>query len=138
MTSSYSRSTKPVLQPPIEPRQYTALSFTEQLAEARIAGSIGTVGDALDNALMESTIGLFKTELIKPRGPWRSVEQVEIATLEYVDWLTIADQQQAVVDDVLRIRNHPLVPATIPVHGYLYDVKTGRLTEVAGATSEAA
>ena len=56
------------------------------MREAGIVGSIGSVGDALDNALMESTIGLFKTELIKPRGPWRTVEQVEIATLEYVDW----------------------------------------------------
>lgn len=44
------------------------------------------MGDALDNALAESTIGLFKTELIKPRAPWRTVEQVEIATLEWVDW----------------------------------------------------
>jgi putative transposase len=44
------------------------------------------VGDAYDNALAETVIGLFKTELIKPRGPWRTVEQVEIATLEYVDW----------------------------------------------------
>ena len=47
---------------------------------------MGSVGDAYDNALAETVIGLFKTELIKPRGPWRSVEQVEIATLEYVDW----------------------------------------------------
>ena len=51
-----------------------------------ISGSVGTVGDAYDNALAESVIGLFKTELIKPRGPWRTAEQVEIATLEYVDW----------------------------------------------------
>ena len=48
--------------------------------------SVGTVGDAYDNALAESVIGLFKTELIKPRGPWHTAEQVEIATLEYVDW----------------------------------------------------
>ncbi|NMH98280.1 transposase [Pseudonocardia sp. K10HN5] len=57
----------------------------------RAAPSVGTVGDADDNALAESTIGLFKTELIKPRGPWRSVEQVEIATLEYVDRFTTDD-----------------------------------------------
>ena len=48
--------------------------------------SIGTVGDAYDNALAESVIGLFKTELIKPRGPWRTAGQVELATLHYVDW----------------------------------------------------
>jgi putative transposase len=47
---------------------------------------VGTVGDAYDNALAESVIGLFKTELIEPRGLWRAVEQVELATLEYVDW----------------------------------------------------
>jgi putative transposase len=47
---------------------------------------VGSVGDAYDNALAESMIGLLKTELIKPGGPWRTVEQVEIACLEYVDW----------------------------------------------------
>jgi putative transposase len=61
--------------------QYTALHFAGQLAEADFRPSIGSVGDAYDNALAESAIGLFKTELIKPGGPWRTVEQVEIATL---------------------------------------------------------
>jgi carbonic anhydrase len=51
-----------------------------------------------------------------------------------IDWLTISDQQQAVVDDVERIRNHPLVPGTIPVYGYVYHVETGRLVEVPAAT----
>jgi len=53
----------------------------------------------------------------------------------YVDWLTIADQTGSVADDVRRIRNHPLVPAGIAIYGYLYDVRTGRLIEVPGATS---
>jgi carbonic anhydrase len=53
---------------------------------------------------------------------------------EYIEWLTIADQQGAVVDDVTRIRTHPLVPPTIPVYGFLYDVRTGRLIEVPEAT----
>jgi carbonic anhydrase len=53
---------------------------------------------------------------------------------QYIDWLTIADQTQSVVDDVARIRNHPLVPAGIPIYGYVYDVKTGRLVEVPAAT----
>jgi putative transposase len=66
--------------------QYTSIAFTERLAAAGVSASVGTVGDAYDNALAESVIGLFKTELIKPRGPWRSPEQVEIATLGYVDW----------------------------------------------------
>ena len=66
--------------------QYTSIAFTERLAEVGIDPSVGSVGDAFDNALAESMIGLFKTELIKPRAPWRTVEQVEIATLEWVDW----------------------------------------------------
>jgi putative transposase len=66
--------------------QYTSIAYTERLAEAGIDPSVGSIGDAYDNALAETVIGLFKTELIKPRGPWRTVEQVEIATLEYVDW----------------------------------------------------
>lgn len=55
------------------------------------------------------------------------------AEAAYIDWLTIADQAQAVVDDVARIRAHPLVPARIPIHGFLYDVRTGRLVDVPGA-----
>ena len=52
----------------------------------------------------------------------------------YIDWLTISDAAQAVTDDVRRIREHPLVPGRIPIHGYIYDVKTGRLVEVPAAT----
>jgi putative transposase len=66
--------------------QYTSVAFTERLAAAGIDASVGTVGDAYDNALAESVIGLYKTELIKPAGPWRTAEQVELATLSYVDW----------------------------------------------------
>jgi putative transposase len=66
--------------------QYTSIAFTERLAAAGAAPSVGTVGDALDNALAESQIGLFKTELIRRRGPWRNVDDVELATLEWVDW----------------------------------------------------
>jgi carbonic anhydrase len=53
---------------------------------------------------------------------------------EFIEWLTIADQKQSVVDDVTRIRNHPLVPRSIPIYGYVYDVKTGKLIEVEAAT----
>lgn len=52
---------------------------------------------------------------------------------EYIEWLTIRDQKQAVRDDVARIRSHPLIPKSIPVHGYVYDVKSGRLIAVNGA-----
>jgi carbonic anhydrase len=57
------------------------------------------------------------------------------AEAAYIDWLTIADPQQSVVDDVARIRSHPLVPGRIPIHGFIYDVSTGRLNEVPGATA---
>ena len=56
------------------------------------------------------------------------------AEANYVDWLTIADDEQSVVDDVARIRNHPLVPGRIPIYGFIYDVSTGRLVEVPEAT----
>jgi len=66
--------------------QYTSIAFTERLAAAGAQPSVGSAGDAYDNALAESVIGLYKTELIKPRGPWRTAEQVELATLHYIDW----------------------------------------------------
>ncbi|MFE4824580.1 integrase core domain-containing protein [Streptomyces sp. NPDC056704] len=72
--------------PPVEPGQYTSFTFTAHLLDAGIDASIGTVGDALDNALMESQIGLYKTELIKPRKPWHGLADVELATAEWVDW----------------------------------------------------
>ena len=66
--------------------QYVSITYTERLAEAGIAPSVGSVGDSYDNALAETVIGLFKTELIRRLGPWRSLEAVEFATLEWVDW----------------------------------------------------
>ncbi len=66
--------------------QYVSIRYTERLAEAGIEPSVGSVGDSYDNALAETVIGLFKTEIIHRRGPWRSFEAVEFATLEWVDW----------------------------------------------------
>jgi putative transposase len=66
--------------------QYVSIAFTERLAEAGIDPSVGSIGDALDNALAETVIGLFKTELIKPNRPWRTAEDVEVATLSWVHW----------------------------------------------------
>ncbi|MFB7185928.1 DUF5131 family protein [Streptomyces sp. NPDC056230] len=65
---------------------YTSFALAEHLDRAGIAASTGSVGDAYDNALMESTIGLFKTELTKPRRPWKTLSEVELATAEWVDW----------------------------------------------------
>ncbi len=66
--------------------QYLALRYTERLAEAGVEPSVGSVGDSYDNALAETINGLFKIEVIHRRGPWRSFEAVEFATLEWVDW----------------------------------------------------
>ena len=66
--------------------QYVSIRYTERLAEAGIEPSVGSVGDSYDNALAESINGLSKTEVIRRRGPWRSLEAVEFATLEWVEW----------------------------------------------------
>jgi transposase InsO family protein len=66
--------------------QYVSIRYTERLAEAGIEPSVGSVGDSYDNALAETINGLYKAELIWRRGPWRSLEAVEFATLEWVDW----------------------------------------------------
>jgi transposase InsO family protein len=66
--------------------QYLSIRYTERLAEAGMEPSVGSVGDSYDNALAESVIGLFKTEVIRRRGPWRGLEDVEFATLDWVSW----------------------------------------------------
>jgi putative transposase len=66
--------------------QYLAIHYTERLADAGAVRSVGSRGDSYDNALAESVVGLFKTELIRMRGPWRTLEQVELATAQWVDW----------------------------------------------------
>jgi len=66
--------------------QYLSMRYTDRLADAGIAPSVGSRGDSYDNALAESIIGLFKTEVIRRKGPWRQLEAVEFATLDWVDW----------------------------------------------------
>jgi transposase InsO family protein len=75
-----------VLRRSLESAQYVAIRYTERLLEAGIEPSVGSVGDSYDNALAETINGLFKTEVIRRRGPWRNMEAVEFATLEWVDW----------------------------------------------------
>ena len=70
--------------------QYLSMRYTERLADAGIAPSVGSRGDSYDNALAESIIGLFKTEVIQRKGPWRHLEAVEFATLHWVDWFNHA------------------------------------------------
>ena len=66
--------------------QYLSIRYTERLAEAGVESSVGSTGDSFDNALAETINGLYKTEIIHRRGPWRTVDDVEYATLEWVDW----------------------------------------------------
>lgn len=66
--------------------QYLSIRYTDRLVEAGIEGSVGSVGDSYDNALAETINGLYKTEVIRKRDPWKTLEEVEYATLEWVDW----------------------------------------------------
>lgn len=66
--------------------QYVSIKYTERLAEAGLEPSVGSVGDSYDNALTETVNGLYKAEVIWRQGPWRSIDAVEYATLEWVDW----------------------------------------------------
>ena len=66
--------------------QYLAIRYTERLGEQGAVNSVGSKGDSYDNALAETIIGLYKTELIRRRGPWKGIDDVEYATLEWVDW----------------------------------------------------
>jgi transposase InsO family protein len=74
------------LRRPLELAQYVSIKYTERLAEAGVEPSVGSVGDSYDNALAETINGLYKAEVIHQRGPWRSFEAVEFATLEWVNW----------------------------------------------------
>jgi putative transposase len=78
--------------------QYTSFAFTSRLIEAGVNPSVGSVGDAYDNALAESQIGAYKTELIRPEGPWRDLEHVEIDTLNWVHWFNHERTHESVDD----------------------------------------
>jgi putative transposase len=93
--------------------QYTSFAFTQRLIDAGVDASVGSVGDAYDNALAESTIGLYKAEKIRREGPWKTLADVELATLEWVDWynharlhsacgrLSPAQYEQRYIDNLL-------------------------------------
>ena len=75
-----------MLRRPLEPTQYLAIRYTERLADEGAVTSVGSCGDSYDNALAESVNGLYKTELIRAQGPWRTADQVELATAAWVAW----------------------------------------------------
>lgn len=70
----------------VEPGQYLAIRYTERLAEAGAVASVGSRGDSYDNAMAEALNSLFKGELIRNRGPWKNIDDLEIAVAEWVDW----------------------------------------------------
>jgi putative transposase len=100
--------------------QYSAIRYTERLADAGALASIGSRGDSYDNALAESTIGLYKTECVHREGPWRSLDQLELATLTWVDWynndrlhsaigwVPPAEYEQAHHEREVNLLQHPL------------------------------
>jgi putative transposase len=75
-----------VLLPPVESTQYLSIRYSERLADNDIVASVGSKGDSYDNAMAESFNGLYKWELIYPQGPWRGLDDIEFATMTYVDW----------------------------------------------------
>lgn len=75
-----------MLQRLVELGQYTSIRYSNRLTDAGAVASIGSVGDSYDNALAESVIGLYKTECVRHDGPWRGVEDLELATLNWVHW----------------------------------------------------
>src|SRR4051812_19916427 len=82
----------------VEPGQYVSFAFTERLIEAGVDASVGSVGDAYENALAESQIRLFKAQLIRPEGPWRGVDHVEYETLNWVDFFNTERSHEALAD----------------------------------------
>ncbi len=75
-----------VLRPPIESSQYLSIRYTQWLAECSVVNLVGSRGDSYDNTLAETMNGLYKTELVRNKGPWRGLDDLELATLEWVDW----------------------------------------------------
>jgi putative transposase len=75
-----------VLRRPVEFAQYTSIRYSERLADIGALASIGTVGDSYDNALAESVVGLYKNECVKIDGPFRTIDELELATLSWVHW----------------------------------------------------
>ena len=83
---------------PVESAQYTSFRYSDRLAEAGIAASIGSVADSFDNAMAEALNGTFKAELVKLHGPWRTRQQLEIAVIEWIDWYNASRLHGAIGD----------------------------------------
>ena len=75
-----------MLRRPVESAQYVAIRYTERLSEVAAVASVGSVGDSYDNAMAEAFNSLFKAELVRNRGPWNGINDLELAVAEYIDW----------------------------------------------------
>jgi putative transposase len=75
-----------VLQRSVETGQYRAIRYSQRLAEAGAVASVGSKGDSFDNAMAEAFNSLYKAELVRNKGPWRGLDDLEMATVEYIDW----------------------------------------------------
>jgi putative transposase len=96
ITNSLERK---ALRRPLESAQYTSIAFTSRLIQAGADPSVGSVGDAYDNALAETTVGSFKTEQLNRNGPWRDVGHVEVATFEWVQFFN-TERPHEYLDDL--------------------------------------
>ena len=95
------------------------MALTSRLIEEGIDPSVGSVGDALDNAMAETTVGSFKTELIRRQGPWRDVDQVELATAEWVEWFNTERPHNELDDFTPEEVERPLRSQTRPAKSRL-------------------
>jgi putative transposase len=88
-----------VLQRPLEPAQYLSIRYSERLAANDIVASVGSTGDSYDNAMAEAFNSLYKWELIYPKGPWTGRDDVEFATMGYIDWFNHRRLHGEITDD---------------------------------------
>ena len=84
------------MRPPLESAQYVAVRYTQRLSEAGAVASVGSTGDSYDNALAEALNSLYKAELIRNKGPWTSIDDVELATAEWVHWYNTVRPHSAI------------------------------------------
>jgi putative transposase len=99
--------------------QYTAIRYTNRLLDAGAVASIGSVGDSYDNAQAETLIGLYKTELVRPEGPWRGVDDLELATSDWVHWFNYSRLHS-------RLGHVPPVEYEAAFHAHLHDQENPR------------
>jgi carbonic anhydrase len=116
----------------LDPAKYAGLSEGDAHVIRNAGGGMELFSDEIMRDLLASSL---KTASIDASGWHDCCEGPGSAEAKYIDWLTIKDQAQSVLEDVVRIKSHPLVPSDIPVYGYIYDVKSGKLIEVPEATA---